>query len=69
MNAHAASMDPTVIETEHRSMWTDVWRQFRKHKGALVGVFVFVFIIIAVSVGPLIYGVEPWAGLGPPPRH
>ena len=54
-------MDPAVIETEHRSMWTDVWRQFRKHKGALVGVFVFVFIIIAVSVGPLIYGVDPHA--------
>ena len=61
MNARAASMDFAVIETEHRSLWTDVWRQFRKHKGALVGVFVFAFITIAVSVGPLIHGVDPHA--------
>ena len=54
-------MDSAVIETEHRTMWNDVWRQFRKHKGAVVGVFVFIFIIIAVSVGPLIYGVDPQA--------
>ncbi|SVD72538.1 uncharacterized protein METZ01_LOCUS425392, partial [marine metagenome] len=61
MNANTASMDSAVIETEHRTMWNDVWRQFRKHKGAVVGVFVFIFIIIAVSVGPLIYGVDPQA--------
>ena len=61
MNARATSMDFAVIETEHRSLWTDVWRQFRKHKGALVGVFVFAFITIAVSVGPLIHGVDPHA--------
>ena len=54
-------MDSAVIETEHRTMWNDVWRQFRKHKGAVVGVFVFIFIIIAVSVGPFIYGVDPQA--------
>ena len=23
--------------TQHRSLWVDVWRQFRKHKGAMAG--------------------------------
>ena len=32
------------LSTVHRSLWGDVWRQFSKHKGALVGVVVFVFI-------------------------
>jgi len=26
--------------TQHRSLWGDVWRQFRKHKGAMTGVIV-----------------------------
>jgi peptide/nickel transport system permease protein len=59
MNTHTTSIKADVIETEHRSMWTDVWRQFRKHKGALVGVFVFAFIVIAVFAGPPIHGVDP----------
>ena len=75
MNTDTTSTEPAVIETEHRSMWTDVWRQFRKHKGALVGVFVFAFIVIAVFVGPPIHGVDPNAidfrarNLGPEWAH
>ena len=45
--------------TQHRSLWGDVWRQFRKHKGAMAGVIVFIFITLAVSLGPLIQGIEP----------
>ena len=29
------------LSTVHRSLWGDVWRQFSKHKGALVGVIVY----------------------------
>jgi len=47
--------------TQHRSLWGDVWRQFRKHKGAMAGVIVFIFITLAVSLGPLIQGIEPSA--------
>ena len=47
--------------TQHRSLWGDVWRQFRKHKGALTGVIVFIFITLAVSLGPLIQGIDPSA--------
>ena len=43
--------------TKHRSLWEDVWRQFRKHKGALTGVFVFSFITLAVFIGPYIHSI------------
>lgn len=58
IDANAAS---EIIESEtmHRSLWGDVWRQFRKHKGAMLGVFVFVFILMAVSIGPKLHGIDP----------
>ena len=37
--------------TKHRSLWGDVWRQFRKHKGGLNGVFIVSFISLAVFIG------------------
>jgi len=47
------------LGTVHRSLWGDVWRQFSKHKGALVGVVVFVFITVFVFLGPFFYDVDP----------
>jgi peptide/nickel transport system permease protein len=61
--------------TQHRSLWGDVWRQFRKHKGAMTGVIVFIFITLIVSIGPLIHDIEPSAinfrerNLGPTLAH
>jgi len=47
------------LRTVHRSLWGDVWRQFYKHKGALVGVIVFVLITLIVFLGPFVYDVDP----------
>ena len=47
------------LSTVHRSLWGDVWRQFSKHKGALVGVIVFVLIPVIVFLGPFVYDVDP----------
>jgi|TARA_B100000809_G_C15133752_1_gene529642 peptide/nickel transport system permease protein len=58
IDANAAS-EIVESETVHRSLWGDVWRQFRKHKGAMLGVFVFVFILMAVSIGPKLHGIDP----------
>jgi peptide/nickel transport system permease protein len=37
-----------------RSLWTDAWRQFRKHKLAVAGVFVLLFLVVAVLIGPFV---------------
>ncbi len=47
------------LRTVYRSLWGDVWRQFYKHKGALVGVIVFVLITLIVFLGPFVYDVDP----------
>ncbi|MDH4277210.1 MAG: ABC transporter permease [Acidimicrobiia bacterium] len=46
---------------EHRSLWSDVWRQFRRHKGAMAGLGMFTFISLAVIVGPFVYPYDPYA--------
>ena len=42
-------------ESNPRSQWGDIWRQFKKHRGALIGAIVFGAIVLGVLVGPLIY--------------
>ena len=37
-----------------RSLRSDVWRQFRRHKGAMAGVVVLVVIILACFIGPIL---------------
>ena len=38
-----------------RSLWSNAWRQFRKHRLAMVGLVVFLFLILAVLIGPLLW--------------
>jgi ABC-type dipeptide/oligopeptide/nickel transport system permease subunit len=45
----------------HRSLREDVWRQFKKHKGAVVGLILLTFIVFATVFGPVLYGVDPYA--------
>jgi len=42
-----------------RTLWSDAWRQFRKHKMALTGVTVLAIIILACVFGPFIYTKNP----------
>lgn len=39
---------------EFRSLKTDVWRQFRRHKGAMLGVVLLTIITLACLIGPII---------------
>ncbi len=41
-----------------RSQWLEVWDQFRKHKGAVMGGGFLLFITLAVLVGPYIWTVD-----------
>ncbi len=50
-----------VTGAKHRSMWGDVWRQFRRHKGAVGGLLVLSVIVIGCFFGPMVYPNDPFA--------
>ena len=43
----------------HRSLWSDVWHQFIRHKGALVGMIVLLAIVLIVLAGPHLWTISP----------
>jgi peptide/nickel transport system permease protein len=43
---------------EQRSLWGDAWRQFRKHKMAMVGLTLFTFMLLATFIGSPLYPQE-----------
>ncbi len=51
----ATRLDPADRYRAPRNQWWDVWDQFKKHRGALVGAVTFVGIILFVFLGPLFY--------------
>lgn len=42
-----------------RTLWGDAWRQFRKHKLAMLAVVVFGIIVLGVLFGPFFWPVDP----------
>jgi peptide/nickel transport system permease protein len=48
-----------VLAGRPRTLWSDVWLQFRNHKGAVAGALVFGVIVLAVLIGPYIHTVDP----------
>ncbi|MEM7686098.1 MAG: ABC transporter permease [Pseudomonadota bacterium] len=52
----------TVVEEPvraHRSLWADVWSQYKTHKGALIGTGIFVTIVLIVLLGPFVHTTDP----------
>jgi peptide/nickel transport system permease protein len=59
---HAEITQPAGAGPRHRSLRSDVWRQFRRHKGALTGLALMAIIVLLVLVGPNVWhgdGVTP----------
>ena len=54
-------LESTGKTVKHRSLRSDVWRQFRRHKGAVVGLVLLVLIVLFSYVGPWLWGVDPQA--------
>ena len=50
---------PAEIDTPERSLWSDVWYQFRHHRGAMAGVVIFTIIVFLVIAGPWIWTTDP----------
>ena len=58
----ATTTAPVTLEEapkQHRSLWGDVWTQFKKHKGAMIGMGILAFFIISILIGPSLWGVDP----------
>ena len=53
------ALAPPAIDTPERSLWRDVWLQFRHHNVAMAGMVIFTLIVAAVVFGPWLYGVDP----------
>ena len=70
-----ATVDQAALRRPSRSLWSDAWRQFRRHRLAMFGVVTLCLLLLATLVGPLIYrvpsdAIDYGAGLlGPSPQH
>lgn len=74
-------VDPTVEDLQdgdgkkHRSLWSDVWRQFRRHKGAMVGLVLLIVIVLGSFLGPFVWPHDAFkptpefANMGPSWEH
>ncbi|MEE8374920.1 MAG: ABC transporter permease [Acidimicrobiia bacterium] len=51
---------PETVE-KYRSLRQDVWRQFRRHKGAVVGLVILTIIVLGTVLGPIFYPWDPFA--------
>lgn len=38
-----------------RTLWSDAWRQFRRHRLAMAGAFTLAVLVLATAVGPLLW--------------
>lgn len=56
---HGSPSSPLV--TKQRTLAADVWRQFRQHRGGVVGAIVFLTIVFLVIFGPYLHGINPAA--------
>ncbi|MBP7242114.1 ABC transporter permease [Amaricoccus sp.] len=54
-----ASVGAPQIDAPQRSLWSDVWVAFRRHRGAMLGVVIFTAIVLCVVFGPMVYGTDP----------
>lgn len=59
MTAHSEAMQLPAATRKHRTLWGDVWVQFRKHKLAMVGLAILIFILLFALVGPLFWTLDP----------
>src|SRR5205823_6932887 len=64
-----------AVRRPARSLWSDAWRQFRRHRLAMFGVVTFSLLLLATLIGPLLYhqsgdAIDYAAGLlGPSIQH
>ena len=51
----AAALEFGRLGKKPRSLWSDAWRQFRKHKLAVAGIIVLAILVVATLLGPIVW--------------
>lgn len=59
--AHNSPLSDPIPDKPPRSQWAEVWDQFRRHRGAMISLFILVVIVLGTYVGPLIWRADPQA--------
>ena len=49
------TVQPDVLDRASRSPWRTAWRQFRRHRLAMVGLLALLTIVLSTLFGPLLY--------------
>lgn len=57
----APALPPVQAPQKQRTIAGDIWRQFRQHRGGVMGAVIFSTIILLVVFGPYLHGVDPQA--------
>ncbi|MGH2558918.1 MAG: ABC transporter permease [Thermomicrobiales bacterium] len=55
---HTAESFPAA-KSARRSLWSDAWRQFRRHKLAVGGLIALLIVIVGSVVGPMFISYDP----------
>jgi peptide/nickel transport system permease protein len=72
---HAPTVAEAALRRPSRSLWSDAFRQFRRHHLAMFGVVTFSLLLLATLIGPIVYhqsgdAIDYSAGLlGPSAQH
>ena len=51
----ALALDGLRLRAKPRSLWSDAWRQFRRHKLAMAGSIVIFLLVLMTLLGPLLW--------------
>src|SRR5258708_33327134 len=70
----APTVAERVMRRPARSLWSDAWRQFRRHRLALFGVGTFAVLLVGTLLGPFIWttpgaAIDYGGGLLSPSSH
>jgi len=49
------ALEGLALNQKPRSLWSDAWRQFRRHRLAMAGSVVVVLLVLLTVLGPLVW--------------
>lgn len=55
----AGMWSPDALLIEHRSLWGEIWRRFRRDKFAMIGVVIIILLVLIAVLAPWIAPHDP----------